>query len=96
MKLIILHKSHRQLVRILPRECTVKYTPGLEEILKKLNLSIPSFRMIYCTVLPVAKYRIAAEVISDKINTKFNFLCILGRSKEIQKNTLYYNVLENL
>ena len=38
------------LVRILPRECTVKYTPRLEVILKELYLSIPSFRMIYCTV----------------------------------------------
>ena len=36
----------------------MKYTPGLEVILKELNLSIPSFRMIYCTVL-AAFFRIA-------------------------------------
>ena len=32
------------------RECTVKYTPCLEVISKELNLSIPSFIMIYCIV----------------------------------------------
>ena len=34
--------SHWQLVCTLPRECTVKYTPGLKVILTELNLSIPS------------------------------------------------------
>ena len=29
----------------------MKYTPRLEVILKELNLSIPSFRIIYCTQL---------------------------------------------
>ena len=29
----------------------MKYTPRLEVILKELNLSIPYFRMIYCTIL---------------------------------------------
>ena len=31
-------------------ECTVKYTPFLKVILKELNLSIPSFKMIYCQI----------------------------------------------
>ena len=42
---------HWHLFCILPRECTVKYTPCQEVILKELNLNIPSFIMIYCTVL---------------------------------------------
>ena len=33
------------------RECTVKYNPCLKVILIKLNLSISSFRMIYCNIL---------------------------------------------
>ena len=36
-------------VCILPRECTVKYTPRLEVILKELNLSIPSY-LIYWAI----------------------------------------------
>ena len=40
-----------QLFCILPRECTAKYTPCLEVLLKELYLSIPSFRMIYCPLL---------------------------------------------
>ena len=40
-----------RLVRLLPMECTVKYTPGLEVILQELNLSISSFLIIYCNVL---------------------------------------------
>ena len=40
----------------LPMECTVKYTPRFEVILKLLNLSIPSFRMIYCLIKPLIIY----------------------------------------
>ena len=48
IKLIIPSKSHWQLVRILPRECTVKYTHRSEEILKRLIsvFCIPLLRMI--------------------------------------------------
>ena len=48
-----IHRANNSLIGIidnlsvysLARECTVKYTPHLEVILKELNLSIPSFRM---------------------------------------------------
>ena len=48
IKLVIPPLIYWQLVCILPRECTVKYTPCLEVVLQELNLRIPSFRSMYC------------------------------------------------
>ena len=37
-------------VRVVSRECTVKYTTRLKVIFKELYLSIPSFTIIYCHI----------------------------------------------
>ena len=49
------HKANNFLITLSnysahPRECTVKFTPCLQVILKELNLCIPSFIMIYCCI----------------------------------------------
>ena len=47
----------------------MKYTPRLEAILQELNLSIQSFRMIYCSIqasCSTTRFGALAEVVAEE------------------------------
>ena len=46
----VLGQDEGYTVRVVSRECTVKYTTRLKIIFKELYLSIPSFTIIYCHI----------------------------------------------
>ena len=55
----------------------MKYTPRLEVILKELNLSIPSFRIIYCA----GDYRPLEELVVDAFSMGEKEYCPITRTR---------------
>ena len=70
----------------------MKYTPCLEVILKELNLSIPSFRMIYCTV-----FHCAAITILQYSDMPINaFHCIALHCRVLYRSDLVYMKVKSI